>query len=235
MDDLRDVQKQLSERPSAGELDLMLKGVEETFQNHLGENVYGLKGLVQQVYKHIQNKVDRDDIKHLISSKLGQMEREMVQKEEEMLKLASTTRCLSCGQMPRPHSQMKKNSQSHSHSPTPVAAPSMEIGERMMMTDDIDSERTAPQVSSPHASIVFEQPDNARLTNNPYSTSHTEQVYALLTGQVGLKPIQLHHAPVMPKERGTSSQSAVRTEKIPEPLYRKTRMAQQIRDMVKVF
>ena len=29
----------------------------------------GLKGLVEQVYKHIQHKVDRDDIKGLITVK----------------------------------------------------------------------------------------------------------------------------------------------------------------------
>ena len=36
---------------------------------HLGENVLGLKTLVDEVYKHIHQKVNREDIKKLISAK----------------------------------------------------------------------------------------------------------------------------------------------------------------------
>jgi hypothetical protein len=36
---------------------------------HLGENVVGLRGLVDQVYRQIHHKVNREDIKKLISAK----------------------------------------------------------------------------------------------------------------------------------------------------------------------
>ena len=36
---------------------------------HLGENVLGLKTLVDEVYKQIHQKVNREDIKKLISAK----------------------------------------------------------------------------------------------------------------------------------------------------------------------
>lgn len=36
---------------------------------HLGENVVGLRGLVDQVYRHMHHKVNREDIKNLVSAK----------------------------------------------------------------------------------------------------------------------------------------------------------------------
>ena len=36
---------------------------------HLGENVVGLRSLVDQVYRQIHRKVNREDIKKLISAK----------------------------------------------------------------------------------------------------------------------------------------------------------------------
>jgi hypothetical protein len=149
---------------------------------HLGENVVGLRGLVDQVYRQIHHKVNREDIKKLISAKyvllsycsligyslwtrhtgvgillpwlsahlfhlllyvslmptathfvcspicclltdryssvrrrfdtlradelmfsplrLAQMEQDILRREEEMFHAASSTRCMSCGQLP---------------------------------------------------------------------------------------------------------------------------------------
>jgi hypothetical protein len=69
MEDLKHVHLELMQRPSASQVGDMMDLVEHTIKSHLGENIVGLKGLVEQVYKHIQHKVDRDDIKNLISVK----------------------------------------------------------------------------------------------------------------------------------------------------------------------
>lgn len=61
--------KQLQERPSVEQVTGMIDGIENTFKEHLGENVHGLKSLVNQVYRHIQHKVDREDIRKLISAR----------------------------------------------------------------------------------------------------------------------------------------------------------------------
>ncbi len=258
MDELREVQKQLTERPSTTQVDDMLQNIETTFKSHLGENVFGLKGLVHQVYKHIQNKVDRDDIKRLITAKLTQMEKEIVNREEEMMRLASTTKCLSCGQMPRPHSKKKQirpgttipspGRGPSSRSPSPVGRGGVDGGGSIanathytpttsVMLDDEISNPDAMGLSPSHvgsATIVYANPDDGKTTTNPYSSAHNEQVYALLTGQVGLKPIQLRHAPVAPVKDPYKASSSLKADKIPEPLYRKARMSQQIKDMVKV-
>jgi hypothetical protein len=83
------------------------------------------------------------------------------------------------------------------------------------------------------ATIVYANPDDSKTTTNPYSSAHNEQVYALLTGQVGLKPIQLRHNPTAPV-KDPYAKNSLKAEKIPEPLYRKQRMSQQIKEMVKV-
>lgn len=69
MDDLKSVHKQLQERPSVDQVTDMIDGIEMTFKEHLGENVQGLKSLVNQVYRHIQHKVDREDIRKLIAAR----------------------------------------------------------------------------------------------------------------------------------------------------------------------
>ena len=69
LDDLKSVHRELQQRPSATQVADMMDLVEHTIKTHLGENIVGLKGLVEQVYKNIQHKVDRDDIKSLISIK----------------------------------------------------------------------------------------------------------------------------------------------------------------------
>ena len=47
----------------------MVDGIGETFRKHLGENVVGLRSLVDQVYHHMHNKVNRTDIKNLITAR----------------------------------------------------------------------------------------------------------------------------------------------------------------------
>jgi hypothetical protein len=244
----------------------------------LGENVAGLKTLVHQVYKNIQHKVDRDDIRKLISSRLAQMEKEIVQREEELYSMTSTTRCLSCGQMPKeswqaanmfsPNSRAsgtRSVTEGGGERPPFVIPPNVSFppGLRPLM-DDESSEGSSywhhhhqqyhGGPSSSSKSTIVTTSD----AMNPHSLANNEQIYALLTGQAGLKPLQLHHAPMIPQTPGTataaSSAAASRPhttsanpvaatnktkknnagEKIPDSSYRKSKLSQHVREMVKV-
>lgn len=201
--------------------------------------------MVHQVYRHIQHKVDRDDIKRLITAKLTQMEKEIVNREEEMMRVASSTRCMSCGLVPRPSStrggkRTKSAGPQRATSPPGQTAPQIVNNASQSPTTStqlmLDDELSLPDQPQ-NASIVFENSADAATTSSPYSSSHNEQVYALLTGQVGLRPIQLRHQPINPVShpsviKGTNK--SLPAEKIPEPLYRKARMSAQIKEMVKV-
>jgi hypothetical protein len=59
----------LDDLKSVDQVTDMIDGIELTFKEHLGENVQGLKSLVNQVYRHIQHKVDREDIRKLIAAR----------------------------------------------------------------------------------------------------------------------------------------------------------------------
>jgi hypothetical protein len=217
------------------------------------------------------------------------MEKEILNREEELYTMASstTTRCLSCGQLPREswqggmaiptHSVVAGNGAAaarpvskhrRSASPTGVTAaaggasgtpsppqqrPLSNGVSSQHMDDEINSIASEPQ--HPHRGVTAA--NSSFLTSsepvlNPYSQSQTNDVYALLTGQAGLRPIQLQHPPMQPiKEphlgRPTSSTPANTTttivaankkksasEKIPEPAYRKAKMTAHMKEMVKV-
>lgn len=224
---------------------------------HLGENVNGLTNLVGQVYKYLQTKVDREDIRNLISSKLMQMEQELIYREEEMLSAAGTAahaaRCISCGQLPavtRPRTTQPTAQRSGITSP--------QTGLSGKFVDEDNLGRDSPPLNSSNV-IVTSTP----LTNSSaFSLQNNEQVYSLLTGQVGLRPLHLQHNPLQPRDAlnnnnnnaGNNVNSSATNgmhssrphtvatnrvkpqgaDKIPEPLYRKARMAAHMKEMVKV-
>jgi hypothetical protein len=238
MDELKDVREEIKDRPSTHQVEHMVGKIEKTFISHLGENVNGLTSLVGQVYKYLQTKVDREDIRNLITSKLMQMEQELIYREEEMLTAAGTAanapRCISCGQLPavsRPRTTQQRSA---------LASP--QTGK--LMDDEIVLTDATPLVSP--------TPLN---NNSAFSMQGNEQVYSLLTGQVGLRPLHLQNPPLQARDpfgpnssSGTSNamhnsrphtMSTARVkpaaaEKIPEPLYRKARMAAHLKEMVKV-
>lgn len=219
----------------------------------------GLTNLVGQVYKYLQTKVDREDIRNLITNKLMQMEQELIYREEEMLSAAGTAahaaRCISCGQLPavgRPRTTQSSQQQRN------ISSPQTSSGK--FMTDE-SHDQLDQRPFQPPSSIVAPTP----LTNSSvYSLQGNEQVYSLLTGQVGLRPLQLQHHPLQPRDpfhgnntsinngnnnnslhnnsmhssrphtMATNRVKPVNAEKIPEPLYRKARMAAHMKEMVKV-
>uniref|UniRef100_A0A7S3M6C0 Uncharacterized protein n=2 Tax=Spumella elongata TaxID=89044 RepID=A0A7S3M6C0_9STRA len=123
LDELKLLQLQVNDRPSTTDVSNMMEGISHTFRKHLGENVVGLRGLVDQVYRQIHHKVNREDIKKLISAKLATMEQDILRREQEMFSAASSTRCMSCGQLPPDptnafvgHTAARKgNHHAHSH------------------------------------------------------------------------------------------------------------------------
>lgn len=207
----------------------------------------GLTNLVGQVYKYLQTKVDREDIRNLITSKLMQMEQELIYREEEMLSAAGTAvnaaRCISCGQLPavqRPRTTQQASSRSGIGSP--------QTGRYM----DDEGVESPPTTAGNQPAVPVPLHPNA--ANSAYSMQGNEQVYSLLTGQVGLRPLHLQHHPLQPRDpyhqqnngAGTGMHSSrphtmatnrvkpATADKIPEPMFRKARMAAHMKEMVKV-
>eukprot|EP01039_Chlorochromonas_danica_P005405 gene5405-5945_t len=238
IEDLKAVRKDLRTRAVATEVQEKITTTEDGLRSLLGENVVGLRSLLYEVFRHIQSKADRDDIKHLITAKLMQMEKEIVRREEDMMKAASVTRCLSCGQ-----------STQHLHSTSHATNSTNSTG-----TVKPAGAESPPRTSSPppqQGSLVLDDELSEHPSVNQYSAAQAEQVYSLLTGQAGLKPILPQHVPLQPvkepyQSHGSDLASRASTanpvankhrgkvDKIPDPVYRKARLNQHMKEMVKV-
>jgi hypothetical protein len=165
------------------------------------------------------------------------MEKEIMHREEELFNLSSTTRCLSCGQLPRESWQAAGVDRKGVKTPASAGV----AGGGSFITDD-----------GSNASPSYVLSDQS--AGNPHSQANSEQLYALLTGQAGLRPIQLNHQPMMPRPSttsggtgsvlGSAGQSVISgnsasnkrktNEKIPEPIYRKAKLSAHLKEMVKV-
>lgn len=245
VDELKFVQDEVKDRPNHSQVTGMMEGIEAAFRSHVGENVEGLRALLEQVYQLIQHKVDREDIKRLIVSKLAQMEDDILKREEESFGLASSTRCLSCGQWPM---DLLKTSKTHStkkpktnrvQSPTPYK-PKFQDDD---MNDDLSFNSSdekpigSPPVAAKSPKPLPQMPTALQETLSQNTPSvRSEEVYSLLTGNVGLKSLLQHHAPMAPVKDPYSKREKKKNQdnKIPEPLYRKAKLAAHMKEMVKV-
>jgi hypothetical protein len=75
----------------------------------------------------------------------------------------------------------------------------------------------------------------------PVLPSHAsgEQIHTLVAGSGGLKPLLMQHTAMKPiadpyATNASARRRAAGTEKIPEPMYRKAKMASQMKEMVKI-
>lgn len=169
------------------------------------------------------------------------MEREIVKREEQMLSLSSVTRCLSCGQTkganvaPPKSMTASSTSQSMGLGSASPGRPSSPQQSSLILDDELSAGGAGH--------------DGTQQPLGQYSTAQAEKVYALLTGQAGLRPLHLHHEPLQPvpqpyipadlppRASTASSVNKLRgkvADKIPEPLYRKARLSQHVKEMVKV-
>jgi hypothetical protein len=206
------------------------------------------------------------------------MEKDILHREEELYSMTSTTRCLSCGQLPKESWQSSNhptigsaNSKAHTASrqnryPSAASPSSSSI----MTRSNLDNPHYDDELSTIHSvdmSVGYEGNNNGlggqgqggmrpntttfvtsdALAVNPYSLNSSEQVYSLLTGQAGLKPLQLHHAPMVPVNRphtttnsvsgsSVSSSSSMATDKkkkngdkIPDHLHRKAKLKEAVK------
>lgn len=69
LEEMKVVQKDIRARPLASEVAERITSTEDSLRGLLGENVVGLRSLLYEVFRHIQHKADRDDIRHLITAK----------------------------------------------------------------------------------------------------------------------------------------------------------------------
>jgi hypothetical protein len=204
------------------------------------------------------------------------MEKEIIQREEELFHVASSTRCLSCGQVQReswqaatPGPANKKRvvtvpsavpsrgslspggsvvSEGGESLPPSLLAPqeaggylTAGTGPRSPMDDEMTEGgqySLQSKASSPPPAFMTAEASSA----NPYSLQGQEQVYALLTGQAGLKPLQLQHAPMIPQTpsrphttaAGAQGKKKPPGEKIPDAAARRAKLSAHVKEMVKV-
>lgn len=158
----------------------------------------------------------------LCSHRLHQMEQEILQKEEEMFSQAVTTRCLSCGQLPP--DATKVFAQSHMGR---KPANTLDTADESIEATDNDATGGLTQDSS----------------SSVQQKVRSEEVYTLLTGSAGLKPLLQQQKPMSPKDPyGYSAQHIMPQNKlknsaqgkIPEQRYRKAQMAAHLKEMIKV-
>lgn len=108
---LKRVEKSMSEKPSIDAMAEMIRLIEHTFKRQLGENVVGLKVTVGQIIKAIQNKANKDEVMKLVASRFSSMQESMeMQHDETAFTLAGSVKCISCGNAYVPGNGMSQNS-----------------------------------------------------------------------------------------------------------------------------
>jgi hypothetical protein len=207
------------------------------------------------------------------------MEKDIIHREEELYSMTSTTRCLSCGQLPKESWQSSNhptigsaNSKAHTASRQNRYPSATSPSSTIMTRSHHDNPYYDDELSTIHSvdmSVNYEGNNNVggshgqggirpnttafitsdALAVNPNSLSSSEQVYSLLTGQAGLKPLQLHHAPMVPINRPhttttnsisassvSSSSTSLATDKkkkngdkIPDHLHRKAKLKEAVK------
>lgn len=167
----------------------------------------------------------------------------MVQKEEEMHSMASTTRCLSCGQnqsdivLKKLHRVAGSNAgdnistitSSTGNKPPGSAASSVEIDDELSRSEDNLGDK-----GSLHSKLMSKSAPLVGL-----QSASEEEIQSLLSGNAGLKPLLVKHTPVqmtasVPHQAPSSSSGSRRKgEKLPDPLYLKAKLAAHMKEMVK--
>lgn len=155
------------------------------------------------------------------------MEQEILQKEEEMFSQAVTTRCLSCGQLPPDASKVFSQSNMGGRKPP------MDTNAKDTAADGSIEGATNNDDAAQEDSLSVQQ------------KVRSEEVYTLLTGSAGLKPLLQQQKPMSPKDpygysaqrMNTMPQNKLKNSgqgKIPEQRYRKAQMAAHLKEMIKV-
>ena len=151
------------------------------------------------------------------------MEADLLRREEEVYSMTSTTRCLSCGQMPI--NPLRKEVATNLLKTTGGG------GGRVSAENSVYSNDDASATSSMVAHMLSQSAPQLTVMSRSVPS---EQIVPLVTGNVGLKSLLPQHQPqqaVNPYQATSKKKSG---EHIPEPLYRKAKMAAQMKEMVKV-
>ena len=179
--------------------------------------------------------------------RISQLEHELVQKEEEMYAMASTTRCLSCGQG-RAEVGLKKLHR--------IGEESQGDKDSLSITTNNTSNKGPIRSGSPNGSVVMDDElsvpgqsldygqrgsQNSRSAPSIGLQAATdEEIQNLLSGNAGLRPLLNKHTPVqmsltVPQQLPSSSAgNKKKGEKMPDPLYLKAKLAAHMKEMVKV-
>lgn len=88
---LRQIETDMSSKPSVDSMIEMIKLIENTFKQQLGENVVGLKSSVGKIVKAVQDKASKDEVMNLVASQMQAMQ------GSSSITPAGALACISCG------------------------------------------------------------------------------------------------------------------------------------------
>ena len=101
---LKQIEHEMSEKPSVDSMTEMIRLIELTMKQHVGENVVGLKASVGQIMKAIQNKASKDEVMRLVARHINNMQGSgtgngtLVNDSSP----AGAVKCISCGSHYKP-------------------------------------------------------------------------------------------------------------------------------------
>lgn len=103
------------------------------------------------------------------------------------------------------------------------------------------SDRMDDEISL-HSEHSFNNQASLQSTSQVLGPLRSEEIYSVITGSAGLKSLMPQHAPMQPVRQPYSNttastiphKTAKRADRIPEPMYRKAKMAAHLKEMVKV-
>jgi len=233
IDDIKILQKDMREKPSATKVSEMLALVEHSFTSNIGAGMVGMRSYIEQLYKAVQHKVNREDIRALINAKVAQLEQELVHKEEDMYSIASSTRCLSCGQSRGEVSIKKLHRIGEDHPNDNMSAVSMGSAKGHSHSNGVVMD---DELSLPDHNDRFKGAHSAPSLG--LQVASDEEIQSLLSGQAGLRPLLAQHNPLqmsatVPHQQPASTGSKKKGDKLPDPLYLKAKLAAHMKEMVK--
>lgn len=205
VDSLQSVESELRHRPKEGQIQAMVHMIEEEFKKLLGSNVGDIQQTIQRIVNAIHSKAGKGEVVKLISSSIAHVQLD-ISKINQGEVPAGGYKCLSCG---------------HNGATVRLMTGSPHPHEDPVMS------RSAPDDASVGSAMsLLSDPSTAAVINRT----------------AGLRPLGGFHEPQDPKvaaiaEKKRNAQAHMhrsRPTTSQEPLYRRARLAAQLKEIPKV-
>ncbi len=210
VDSLSAVQYELAHCPKQKQIQAMVEMIENEFKKQLGHDVEGIQGTINKIVNAVHNKAGKGDVVRLISKSIAGVKVDIARLNGVEIP-AGGYKCLSCG-----HSGTTVRLMTGGPSPRNDDVEDLSFSSHITHGDDVSVNSTLSMLSDP--SLV-----------------------AVLNRSAGLKPLGQYREPEDPKVQAISEKKKAvhahinrRPHTTKEPLYRRARLAAQLREIPKV-